>query len=132
LSEFLHVLSNNGIEIVIDIRAVPYSRRKEYSKKNLAERLKEEDIDYRHVVELGSPKELRDKVKIDDDYGYFFNEYKKYLGKQPEALKGLIEIASDNTVCLLCYERDINRCHRQAVAEAMQDMAGDSIEISHL
>ena len=132
LAEFLDILMENEVEIIIDIRAVPYSRRKEYSKKILAASLTQAGIEYVHIVELGSPKELRDKVKADDDYDYFFAEYEKYLQTQTEALRRIVNIAGEKNSCLLCYERDVDRCHRRAVADGIRDMAGENIGISHL
>ena len=132
LTDFLEILSSNAVDIVIDIRAVAFSRRKEYSKKNLAASLKEAGIDYVHMVELGSPKELRDKVKADENYDDFFAAYKKYLRSQPEAIKRLFALARENTGCLLCYENDANRCHRRAVAERIAKKSKSVTEIGHL
>ncbi len=130
--EFFEALSKNRIAILADIRAVPYSRRKEFSKKQLAAKLAEAGIEYIHLVDLGGPKELRDKVRADDDYDYFFDKYREYLEEQAEALKTLLDLATQKTVCLLCYEKDVNRCHRQAVAEELSKMADGVFEILNL
>ncbi len=130
--EFFEALSKNRIAVLADIRAVPYSRRKEFSKKQLAAKLAEARIEYIHLVDLGGPKELRDKVRADDDYDYFFDKYREYLEEQAEALKTLLDLATQKTVCLLCYERDVNRCHRRAVAAELRKMADGAFEILHL
>lgn len=130
--EFFEVLSKNRIAVLADIRAVPYSRRKEFSKKQLAAKLAEAGIEYIHLADLGGPKELRDKVRADDDYEYFFDKYQIYLEKQADALKTLLDLATQKAVCLLCYERDVNRCHRRTVAEELSKMAAGAFEILHL
>lgn len=130
--EFFEVLSKNEIAVLADIRAVAYSRRKEFSKTALAAKLTELGIEYVHLRDLGGPKELRDKVRADDDYDYFFDKYRKYLKEQADALKTLLNLATRKTVCLLCYERDVNRCHRRAVAEELSKMADRAFEILHL
>lgn len=130
--EFFEKFSKNGIAVLADIRAVPYSRRKEFSKTALSAKLAELGIEYVHLRELGGPKELRDKVRADDDYDYFFDKYQKYLEEQSEALKTLLDLATQKTTCLLCYERDVNRCHRRAVAAELSKMANGAVEILHL
>ncbi len=130
--EFFEVLSDNRIAVLADIRAVPYSRRKEFSKKQLPAKLAVAGIEYIHLIDLGGPKELRDKVRADDDYDYFFDKYREYLEEQAEALKTLLDLAKRETVCLLCYERDVNRCHRRAVAAELSKMADGATEILHL
>ena len=128
IHSFIEILQNNKIEIVADIREKPYSRKKDFSRKYLAEYLDKANIGYCHIQELGSPQFLRDKVRKDLDYDYFFIEYKKYLQSQKIALKRLSEILREKAVCLLCYERDEKICHRLVVAEKL---AGFDIEYGH-
>jgi uncharacterized protein (DUF488 family) len=130
--EFFDVLSKNGIAVLADIRAVAYSRRKEFSKTALSAKLTEIGIEYVHLRDLGGPKEFRDKVRADDDYDYFFDKYRKHLEEQAEALKTLLDLATRKAVCLLCYERDVNRCHRRAVAAKLSKMADAVFEVLHL
>jgi uncharacterized protein (DUF488 family) len=129
---FFKLLSKNGIDVLFDIRAIPYSRRKDFCKKALAGKLAEMGIEYVHLRELGGPKELRDKVRKDGDYDYFFEQYEKYLEQQAEALETLLDLARRKTACLLCYERDVNQCHRRAVAEELCKMADGVFEVLHL
>lgn len=131
-AEFLDVLTESDIRAVVDIRGVPYSRRKDFCKKALAKNLANIGIEYVHLGRLGSPKELRDKVKADGDYDYFFEQYEKYLQEQAEALRTLLDLARRKTICLLCYERDVNQCHRRAVAAKVSEMADGGVEILHL
>ncbi|UCC78657.1 MAG: DUF488 domain-containing protein [Candidatus Zixiibacteriota bacterium] len=130
IEDFLKTLKDNNIEILIDIRAVPYSRNKDYTKKNLEKRLLEVGIEYLPAKELGSPEDLRKKVKSDRDYGYFFDKYKEFLEGKKEYLGELIDIARKKIICLLCYEGDFNRCHRSSVARQIAE-TGD-LEILHL
>lgn len=132
LPEFIALLQTNAIEVVADLRAVPHSRKKGYSKKALSEELARHGIEYILIQELGSPKELRDKVRSDDDYASFFIAYNRYLDTQQEPLKKLLDIAHNRVTCLLCYERDINQCHRKAVAERLIADSAGTFEITHL
>ena len=89
-------------------------------------------IDYVHLRELGGPKELRDKVRADDDYEDFFKKYERHLNKQTEAFEKLQDLVRRKTVCLFCYERDADRCHRRAVAERVGKSIGKKLQVSHI
>jgi uncharacterized protein (DUF488 family) len=130
--EFIDILKANQIEIVADIRANPYSRKKGFSKKALQAELERNGIRYIHIPELGAPKELRDKVRADSDYEYFFKEYDLYLDRNIEPLERLYETAIKETTCLLCFERDINECHRKSVAAKLNNLHKDNLIVVHL
>lgn len=132
IGEFVELLITKRVEVLVDIRAIAFSRRKEFSKTALAKTLAENGIEYVHFRELGGPKELRDKVRADDDYDHFFKKYARYLDKQKEALEKLIDLARRKRICLFCYERDVNRCHRRAVAERIRKMSAKKLSLSHI
>jgi len=81
-----------------------------------------------HIKVLGSPQNLRDKVKSDHDYDYFFKHYKIYLNTQSETLAQLYNLLIDTNVCLLCLEKDIQTCHRKIVAETLAAFNNDDHE----
>jgi uncharacterized protein (DUF488 family) len=130
-ADFINALLKFEVDVLVDIRAIPHSRNGDYAKRNLELRLKENGISYLLIKELGSPKELRKKVKSDGDYGYFFEKYNAYLDGKSEYIKRLIDIAEKKTICLLCYEADFNRCHRKTVADRIAE-SSKCIDISHL
>lgn len=131
INEFIDILLNNRVEILIDIRAIPHSRNKDYAKKNLEKILNKSGIEYLLIGELGSPSDLRKKVKSDGDFEYFFKHYDKFLKGKMEPLMGLANIAKRKKACLLCYEADFNCCHRRSVAERVAEISGN-LEIIHL
>ena len=53
MAEFLDALTKAGVERVIDVRAVPNSRRPGFSKTPLRNALAEAGIDYVHLRALG-------------------------------------------------------------------------------
>ncbi len=63
---FLATLKAAGVERLIDVRALPLSRRPGFSKSPLAAALKEVGIDYVHLKDLGTPKRGRDAAKKGD------------------------------------------------------------------
>ena len=60
IDEFVSLLKDNRITRLIDVREIPFSRKKGFSKSRLNERLQNENIDYVHIKALGSPSEIRE------------------------------------------------------------------------
>src|ERR1041385_1709025 len=57
--EFVAALQKAGVERVIDVRALPLSRRPGFSKSPLKASLEESGIEYLHLKALGTPAEGR-------------------------------------------------------------------------
>jgi uncharacterized protein (DUF488 family) len=125
-------LRSAGVGLVVDTRAVAASRRPGFSKRQLAAGLDEADIGYLHLQKLGTPKEGRDAAR-GGHLERLFSIYEKHLAT-PEAREQLGElttiVTSGRPVCLLCYERDVNHCHRRRIAELICERTG--IEVEHL
>jgi uncharacterized protein (DUF488 family) len=130
LGEFTAILLEHKIAVLADIRINPNSRKKGFSKKQLAAELAKNGIEYIHIRELGTPQDIRERVRDDQDYVRFFRDYETYLAGQGDALHALAKLASGRNICLMCYERDVNQCHRRAVAENLRKRFG--IETAHL
>ena len=60
---FLRTLREAGVELVLDIRAAPVSRKKGFSKNQLAAHLADAGIGYRHLRGLGTPKRGREAAR---------------------------------------------------------------------
>jgi len=132
LPDLITTLTENKVEFLADLRANPYSRRHGFSRKTLASALETKGIEYIHFESLGTPQEIRDMVRSSGDYDRFFEAYRNHLETQDEALKSLYDIAVAHRTCLLCYELDVNQCHRKVVAERLVSMSGGMIEAVHL
>ena len=113
VGEFLSALRTAGVERVIDVRAVPNSRRPGFSKTPLKNALAEAGIDYIHLRALGTPADGRaaaragDQVKLERIYAAQLD--------LPEAIVAAEEmktLAVERPSALLCYERDPAACHR--------------------
>jgi uncharacterized protein (DUF488 family) len=114
----LSELQRAKIDLLVDIRAVAASRRPGFSKRQLAASLDEAGIAYIHLQKLGTPAEGRQAARA-GDFEALWRIYDKHI-KTPEAQAALGEllvlIQSGKRVCLLCYERDPNECHRSRIA----------------
>src|SRR5690606_12528122 len=71
LHSFIGTLKAYEIDVLLDVRDFPSSRKRGFSKSPLREALEAEGIEYRHEKALGTPKPIRDKVKRDGDTGAF-------------------------------------------------------------
>ncbi len=111
-------LKRAKIDLLVDIRAVAASRRPGFSKRQLAASLDEAGIAYIHLQKLGTPAQGRQAARA-GDFEALWRIYDKHI-KTPEAQAALGEllalIKSGKRVCLLCYERDPNECHRSRIA----------------
>lgn len=130
IDRFVRTLKLCGVKILADVRAVPISRKKGFSKRRLQERLAEEGIAYEHFVDLGDPKPGRDAARS-GAYAKFKKIYTTHLARSApqEALTRLLSTVKRDQTCLLCFERDPCHCHRSIVAAGLED-AG--VEIFHL
>ena len=119
IEQFLGLLTENHIHCVIDVREIPLSRKKGFSKKSLAVELAECGIEYVHISGLGSPKTIRDELHKSKDYDTFFNDYRFYIGNHFEYVQEAYEYTVEEKTCLLCFEKDYRECHRSIVADLL-------------
>ncbi len=124
MAEFLAALSEAGVERVIDVRALPLSRRPGFSKTPLSAALAEVGIDYVHLRALGTPAAGRTAARA----GRREELAAIYSGQLelPEAIVAAEEmkrLAAEKPSALLCFERDPACCHRTLL---WQSVAADS------
>jgi len=129
MAEFLAALQQAGIERVIDVRALPLSRRPGFSKSPLRAALEEAGIDYVHLKALGTPAEGRAAARA----GRHEDMARIYAGQLelPEAMAQgaqMIELAHERPSALLCFEREPAHCHRSLLLEAV----APDVEAVHL
>ena len=124
LGDFIDTLLYARIDRVVDIRDVPASRRPGFSKNKLREALAEQDIEYTHLKPLGDPKDGREAMRRGDVKAFeeIFGAHIQSAASQ-DALKDAVELASNETIVLLCFERDPKHCHRTIVAGLMSELA---------
>jgi uncharacterized protein (DUF488 family) len=126
----LDELEHAGVKLLVDVRAVTSSRRPGFSKNQLAAGLDERGIAYVHLAGLGTPKEGRLAARS-GDYATLQKIYSKHL-KTPQAKEELDELSAlakkAGPVCLLCYERDHEHCHRRWIAEIIEERDGVKVE----
>jgi uncharacterized protein (DUF488 family) len=126
----LDELEQAGVKLLVDVRAIASSRRPGFSKNQLAAGLDERGIGYLHLRGLGTPKEGREAAR-GGKFELLHKIYAKHL-KTTQAKEELDELSAlakkSGPVCILCYERDHLHCHRQWIAEIIEERDGVRIE----
>ncbi|MFL6760616.1 DUF488 family protein [Sphingomonas sp.] len=129
VGEFLAALQKAGVERVIDVRALPLSRRPGFSKSPLRAALEEAGIEYVHLKALGTPAEGRAAARA----GRHQDMARIYAGQLelPEALAQsaqMLDLARERPSALLCFEREPADCHRTLLLDAV----APNVEALHL
>ena len=127
LDEFLQQLRRAQVQIVVDVRDVPLSRKRGFSKTALAAALDAAGIKYLHVRSLGCPKLIRDQYRANRNWKVYTAAFMDHLGKQGVAVSELAAVCKGSSAALLCYEADAGFCHRTYVARAAAAIVGSSV-----
>lgn len=132
LDQFVGKLHAAGIQVLVDTRATPLSRKPGFSKTRLSERLAAEGIEYVHIRALGTAKEWRAEYYADNDWEKLASRYSEYLRDQGAAIQAVFDTAKSKTSCLFCFEADHERCHRSILADFMASSSNRPLEVVHL
>jgi uncharacterized protein (DUF488 family) len=126
----LDELQAAGVKLLVDVRAVASSRRPGFSKNQLAAGLDERGFSYLHLRGLGTPKSGREAARS-GNFGVLHKIYAAHL-KTAQAKEELDELSAlvkkTGPVCILCYERDHAHCHRQWIAEIIEQRDGVKVD----
>ena len=128
LARVIAALRAAQVELLIDLRAVPASRKPGFSKRLLAASLQAENISYRHLQALGTPKEGRDAARA-GKIGHMHAIVRAHIASdqgQAELAQACAAARAQRT-CLMCFEHDPARCHRSLVAEMIAATTGQRI-----
>ena len=117
-AEFIDLLVHAGIGVLIDVRETAWSHKPGFSKTAFQAALGRVDIHYVHASFAGNPNWLR---RTADTHAECLEWYRWYLNQFEEIATGfdaLVEpwIARGTRVCLTCFERHPEDCHRSILA----------------
>lgn len=120
IRQFLDLLTRNRIELLVDVRANPVSRKPSFSKSGLANSLSKSGIGYLHMPSLGIESSMRKNLKTDADYAELFRYYRIHLSFRKEDVTELAKLGFRKRIALMCFERDHLHCHRGILAEVLE------------
>lgn len=123
IDDYLQSLKEWNIDVVVDVRLNPISRKSGFSKTKLSEAIRDAGMDYIHRRELGNPKENRAGfTEPASPTGRAAHQrYRDILDTESgrEALEEVADLARSNRVALLCFEANERCCHRKLIREAV-------------
>lgn len=129
--DLIDELTSLDVEVVVDVRLNPISRKKGLSKTALREALNARGLGYVHMRKLGNPKENRagfwSPGTVDEAEAH--DNFRRLLRSEEaeQALADLIELGQDHPVALLCFEHDESRCHRALILEQVRKAAVQAV-----
>lgn len=121
IAQFIDKLKRFNVEQLVDVREIALSRKNGFAKTALRKMLAESGIVYKHLPELGSPTQIRHKLHEEGDYELFFKEYTESLERDEsqKALTNLEELAHIRRTVIMCFEFDVEKCHRKIIKERL-------------
>jgi uncharacterized protein (DUF488 family) len=117
LEELINILKFYKIELVVDVRRFPSSKRFPwFNKENLEKELSKERIEYIHYPELG---------------GYRKEGYEAFSKSEEfeKAIDKLIEMINNKISVILCAEWNPMKCHRFYISEKLNRLGYRIIHI---
>lgn len=129
---FAAKLQAAGVEVLVDVRRKPISRKKGFSSKGLAAFLSDRKIEYRHLPELGMPETLLSERHEGMDVGEYLAAFGRYLNGCDETLDELLRQCEEQHCCLMCLEKNPRECHRSVIAAELQARSNGKLVVQHL
>jgi uncharacterized protein (DUF488 family) len=128
---FLNNILKRGIELVLDVRANPVSRKYGFSGSRLKEFCKKLGLQYHHVPSLGIPSASRIGLNSFASYQRLLNQYEQtILSERVTAVEAVGRLMRCKPSVLVCVEKDVCCCHRSRLARAVAQTTG--LEVVHL
>ena len=123
IEEFIGILRHNHIDILVDVRHFPGSRRfPHFHKIAMRDALVTAGIRYEHLVELGGRRPVhRDSHNV-AWRNASFRSYADYMETQPfrDGVDRLLAIARAGRTAIMCSEAVWWRCHRSMIADYLK------------
>lgn len=123
LEEFVTILHSFNIELVVDVRHLPGSRKfPHFNKEALEKTLPENNIQYIHILKLGGRRPQQPTSKNTAWKHKAFRGYADYMETAPfeEGMSELMDLASRHRVAYMCSEAVWWRCHRSMISDYLK------------
>lgn len=122
IDEFIVLLKAHGIQLLVDVRTIPFSRRNpQFHQEALAQSLREAGLQYRHMPALGGRRKSRQDSINAGWRNQGFQGYADYMQTQEfwDAVEELVDIGQQSPSAVMCAEAVPWRCHRSLIADAL-------------
>lgn len=121
--ELVEMLRSFQIEMVVDVRSYPGSRRyPQFNKESLEISLPESGFQYLHLKELGGRRKVRPDSKNIAWHHAAFRGYADYMETADfkNAIKRLALIGEEGRTAYMCSEAVWWRCHRSMISDYLK------------
>ena len=132
LDEFIAILETYAIEVVVDVRRYPGSRRlPQFNSDALARDLSKSRIDYRWIPALGGRRRSSGGAPVTAWRHPAFRGYAEYAMTEEfaDGLFELLMIAGGLRTAIMCAEVLWWRCHRRIIADVLTSVGLDVVHI---
>jgi uncharacterized protein (DUF488 family) len=133
IDEFISLLEENEINLLIDVRAWPGSKRyPQFNRDALAESLKAHGIRYEHFPELGGKRKSRPDSRNTAWRNASFRGYADYMETEQfqRGIERLLDVAMESgPTAIMCAEAVWWRCHRSLIADYLK---ARGVEVLHI
>jgi uncharacterized protein (DUF488 family) len=124
IDEFISLLKENQIKLLVDVRAFPGSKRyPQFNRDTLAESLKLHGIRYEHFPELGGKRKSRADSRNTAWRNASFRGYADYMETEQfqKGMERLLDLAAKaGPAAVTCAEAVWWRCHRSLIADYLK------------
>jgi uncharacterized protein (DUF488 family) len=119
IADFIALLCDAGVRVLIDVRRYPVSRRHpQFSREALRASLLSAGISYRHEADLGGHRDPRPDSPNTAWRLDAFRGYADHMAT-PAFQEALARMAALEHAAVMCAEADPSGCHRQLLADAL-------------
>jgi uncharacterized protein (DUF488 family) len=132
ISEFLDLLRANGIELLVDVRRFPGSRKyPHFNERELSEALTAAGIAYALMKDLGGRRKAQAGSRNTAWRNESFRGYADYMETPAfaDAVGELLRLAQDQRTAIMCSEAVWWRCHRSLIADYLKARGVDVLHI---
>jgi uncharacterized protein (DUF488 family) len=130
--EFLKILKAHGVEVLVDVRTFPGSRRyPQFNRVELSESLAKAGIEYRHEPRLGGRRAPRADSHNTAWRNAQFRGYADHMETEEfkNGIRELLELAAQKRVAVMCAEAVWWRCHRSLISDYLKAAGHEVIHI---
>lgn len=130
--EFTEILRAHQIEVLVDVRSFPGSRRyPHFNKTELSRQLDSIGVVYLHLPALGGRRRGSVNSKNTAWQNSSFRAYADHMETEEfkEGIETLLELAGPKRTAIMCAEALWWRCHRSLVADYLKS---NSVEVLHI
>ena len=130
--EFLEILLAHEIQVLIDVRSFPGSRRyPQFNRAALAESLQQGGIEYKHEPRLGGRRTPRADSHNTAWKNASFRAYADHMESEEfrKGVKRLLELGADARTAVMCAESLWWRCHRSLISDYLK---ADGHKVIHI